>query len=112
MFSFICQFLTRVISKSVMKLQESVDTTDLKVGSLSRLNHVFFYFSVFDQSDQPVCDETVTRVISQSMMKLRESVNTTDLKAGSLSPLNHVFFYLSVFDPSDQPVCDEAARIC
>ena len=37
MFSFICQFLTRVISQSVMKLRESVDTTDLKAGSLSRL---------------------------------------------------------------------------
>ena len=51
MFSFICQFLTQVISQSVMKLRESVDTTDLKAGSLSRLNHVFFYLSVFDQSD-------------------------------------------------------------
>ena len=57
MFPFICQFLTRVISQSVMKLRESVDTTDLRAGTLSRLNHVFFYLSVFDASDQPVCDE-------------------------------------------------------
>ena len=99
MFSFICQFLTRVISQSVMKLRESVETTDMKAGSLSRLNHVFFY-----------C-QFLTRVISQSVMKLRESVKTTDMKAGSLSQLNHVFFCLSVFDVSDQPVCDEAARI-
>ena len=56
MFSFICQFLMRVISQSVIKLRESVDTTDLKAGSLSRLNHVFFYLSVFIVSDQPVCD--------------------------------------------------------
>ena len=51
MFSFVCQFLMRVISQSVMKLQESVDTTDLVTGSLSRLNHVFFYLSIFDASD-------------------------------------------------------------
>ena len=51
MFSFIRQFLTRVISQSVMKLRESVDTTDLKAGSLSGLNHVFFYLSVFDARD-------------------------------------------------------------
>ena len=57
MFSFIRQFLTLVISQSVMKLRESVDTTDLKAGSLSRLNHVFFCLSVFDASDQPVFDE-------------------------------------------------------
>ena len=57
MFSFVCQFLTRVISQSVMKLGESVDTTDLKAGSLSRQNHVSFYLSVFDPSDKPVCDE-------------------------------------------------------
>ena len=57
MFSFVCQFLMRVISQSVIKLRESVDTTNLKAGSLSRLNHVFFYLSVFDVSDQPVCDE-------------------------------------------------------
>ena len=57
MFSFVCQFLTRVIIQSVMKLRESVDTTDMKAGSLSRLNHVFFYLSVFDASDQSVCDE-------------------------------------------------------
>ena len=49
--SFVCQFFTRVISQSVMKVQESVDTTDLKAGSLSRLNYVFFYLSVFDASD-------------------------------------------------------------
>ena len=48
-----------MISQSVMKLQESVDTTDMKAGSLSRLNHVFFYLSVFDASDKPVCDEAV-----------------------------------------------------
>ena len=57
MFSFVCQFLTRVIIQSVMKLRESVDTTDMKAGSLSRLNHVFFYLLVFDASDQSVCDE-------------------------------------------------------
>ena len=61
----------------------------MKAGSLSRLNHVFFYLSV------------LTLVISQSVMKLRESVDTTDLKVGSLSQLNHVFFCLSVFDASD-----------
>ena len=51
MFSFVCQFLTLVISQSVIKLRESIDITDLKAGSLSRLNHVFFYLSVFDASD-------------------------------------------------------------
>ena len=80
-----------MISQSVMKLRESVDTTDLKARSLSPLNHVFFYLSFFDASDQPVCDEAA-RI--------------------SLSRLNYVFFYLSFFDASDQPVCDEAARIC
>ena len=31
------QFITRVITQSVMKLQESVDTAELKGASLSRL---------------------------------------------------------------------------
>ena len=51
MFSFICQFLMRVISQSVIKLRESVGTTDLKARSQSHLNHVFFYLSFFDASD-------------------------------------------------------------
>ena len=32
-----CQFITRVISQSVMKLRESADTADMKAASLSRL---------------------------------------------------------------------------